>query len=120
MLIALTATEKHPGAMIDRRFGRTGALVVWDGETGCFSYIDNRHNLNAAQGAGIQTAQNVVETGAEILITGHCGPKAFRVLSAAGIRVFTVADVTINEAIRALGQDTLKRLETSDVEGHWV
>ena len=41
------------------------------------------------QGAGIQAAQTVIGRGAEALITGFCGPKAFRVLTAAKVQVLT-------------------------------
>ena len=50
--------------------------------------MDNTPNLNATQGAGIQAAESVAWLGVETLITGHGGPKAFQVLSAAGIKVF--------------------------------
>ena len=75
--------------------------------------------MNAAQGAGIQAAEAVSRLGAECLITGHCGPKAFRTLQAAGIRVYTGAAGTVGEAIAALQQGRLALAEAADVDGHW-
>ena len=74
MLIALTAIEESLQAEVDSRFGRAKKFMIYDIEKGTYSFIDNKQNLNSPQGAGIQSAQNVVETGAEAVITGHCGP----------------------------------------------
>ncbi len=60
---------------------------------------DNEVNLNAAQGAGIQTAQNVALLNVEAVLTGHLGPNAFRALSAAGIKAYTGLQGTVGEAI---------------------
>ena len=82
--------------------------------------IDNRQNLDAAQGAGIQSAQNVVAGGAQALVTGHCGPKAFRVLKAAGVDVYTSDAPTVAAALALFREGTLKKSLDADVEGHWA
>ena len=69
---------------INHSFGRTKKFLVAESDTMEYELADNAQNLNAAQGAGIQSAQNVGETGAEAVITLHLGPKAFKVLSGAG------------------------------------
>ncbi|MFO8056595.1 MAG: NifB/NifX family molybdenum-iron cluster-binding protein [bacterium] len=104
---------------VDQRFGRAPRFILYDTETGDYEAIDNKQNLQAQQGAGIQSAQHVVDTGAEALITGHCGPKAFRVLSSAGISVYTGAGGTVSEAIRAMQAGKLEKAAGPDVEGHW-
>ena len=77
-------------------------------------------NLNLPQGAGIQAAQHLVNNEVEGVITGHCGPKAFRVLSAAGIAVYNCDAQTVSEAIEQFKSGVLKPAESADVEGHWV
>jgi predicted Fe-Mo cluster-binding NifX family protein len=62
---------------LDPRFGRAKYFIVLDTDSGAFSAADNSVNLNPAQGAGIQAGKRVVELGADGLITGHVGPKAF-------------------------------------------
>jgi predicted Fe-Mo cluster-binding NifX family protein len=94
--------------------------VVYDTDSGSFVTIDNEQNLTAAQGAGIQAAQHVVNAGASALITGHTGPKAFKVLSAAGIEIFLSTDATVADAISSWKAGTLTRIVEADVEGHWV
>ncbi|NCB09994.1 MAG: hypothetical protein EOM73_17795, partial [Bacteroidia bacterium] len=47
-----------------------------------FEVIGNDQNLNSVNGAGIQSAQNVVNLKVNAVITGNCGPKAFMILKA--------------------------------------
>ena len=76
--------------------------------------------LNAAQGAGIQAAQTIVKAGAEALVTGHCGPKAFRVLAAAGIKVYNTDASTISEALTRYRAGQLTEATAANVESHWA
>ena len=81
---------------LDARFGRAPRFLIYDLDSKTFEMIDNQQNLNAAQGAGIQSAETVARKGAKALVTGHCGPKAYRVLKAAGIRIYTSAVATVS------------------------
>jgi predicted Fe-Mo cluster-binding NifX family protein len=76
--------------------------------------------MNAAQGAGIQAAERVARLGVESIVTGHCGPKAFQVLSAAGIKVFNTGTESVAAALESYRKGTLKEASTPDVEGHWA
>ena len=105
---------------VDPRFGRASQFLLVDVETGAMTAHDNAQNLNAAQGAGIQAAESVARLGAQAVITGNVGPKAFRVLSAAGIKVFLVKDGTIAEAIARFKKGELSETKESNVEGHWA
>ncbi len=91
-----------------------------DTETGSVQVEDNTQNLNAAQGAGIQAAQNVSRLGAQVLLTGHCGPKAFATLRAAGIQVITGVEGTVGEVVERFKRGELSPSDSPDVEGHWV
>jgi len=48
-----------------------------------FEVIENTQNLDLPHGAGIQAAQNITQYNADMLLTGNCGPKAFKALEAA-------------------------------------
>ena len=119
MKVAVTARGDTPDAEVDPRFGRARAFIVMDTENEGFKVVDNQQNLNAAQGAGIQAAQAVSALSAGAVITGHCGPKAFRALRAAKIDVFTGAAGTVKEAFEKYKRGELKQAENADVEGHW-
>jgi len=116
--IAFTTSGNDLNAPLDSRFGRAPKFLVYDLDTNTFEVIDNQ--LNAAQGAGIQAAEIVARSGAKSLVTGHCGPKAFRVLSAAGIKIFNTDAPTVAAALEQYRAGQLAEANSADVEGHWV
>ena len=120
MIIAISSSGKTLDSPVDPRFGRAPYFITVDSENGAFEAHSNTQNLNAAQGAGIQAAETVSRLGAEVLITGHCGPKAFRTLSAAGINVVTGAEGTVKDAVDAFQAGRLLPSDTPDVESHWA
>ena len=119
MKIAITATGNNMEANVNPRFGRARYLILYDTEGGSFSALDNLEGKNAAQGAGVQAGQNVANAGASALITGNCGPKAFNVLSSAGVKVYIGANGTVREAVDAYKAGTLSPAEAPNVQGHW-
>jgi len=120
MKVAVSSTGETMDSPIDPRFGRAARFILFDTDTGTLETADNSAGLQSAQGAGIQAAETVSRLGAECLITGHCGPKAFRALEAAGIQVFVGAEGTIAQAIEQLGEGRLRRADGPDVGGHWA
>jgi predicted Fe-Mo cluster-binding NifX family protein len=119
MKIAISAEGKSPESPVDTRFGRAKYFIVHDDEPQIWDALDNNQNLQAAQGAGIQSASIVVNAGCTTLITGHCGPKAFAALNKAGLTVYAVAGGTVREAVESFKRGELKKLEAADVDGHW-
>ncbi|MCK4414201.1 MAG: NifB/NifX family molybdenum-iron cluster-binding protein [Candidatus Eisenbacteria sp.] len=119
MKVAVTTAGNDANADVDPRFGRVKNLLIFDTETGEHEILDNSANLGATQGAGIQTAKRVAESGAEALITGHCGPNAFRTLEAAGIQVITGVEGRISDALTRFQEGSLKPANGADVQGHW-
>ena len=82
--------------------------------------IENKQNLDLAQGAGIQAAQTIASHNTDALITGNCGPKAFKVLDAAGIKVIIGARGRIEDVIGRYKKGELEHADSANVEGHWV
>ena len=120
MRIAITAQGKDLESLVDPRFGRAKCFVFVDLQSGNSSFADNTQNLDAAQGAGIQAGTSIVESGAEALITGNVGPKAFAALQAGGIKVYTGASGTVQQAIDQWKAGKLAQACGANVEGHWV
>ncbi|MBN1786928.1 MAG: NifB/NifX family molybdenum-iron cluster-binding protein [Sedimentisphaerales bacterium] len=120
MKIAITSQGQDLSSQIDLRFGRAKFLLVVDTETNAFEVHDNELNLNAVQGAGIQTGQNIANLGAEAVITGNVGPNAFKTLSAASIKIYLAGEQTVADAIEAFKAGKLKEVSQANVEGHWV
>ena len=119
MKVAVTSVDGAIDGMVDERFGRSRKLIVYDRENKACAVIDNSTNMGSAQGAGIQSAQNVINSGALAVISGHLGPKAFRVLRTAGVDIYTVSGKTVAEAIEAFEDGKLTKLNSPDVQGHW-
>ncbi len=117
--IVVTTQSSSPQAEVDPRFGRAAFFLVFDSEGGSPEVHDNKQNLNAAQGAGIQTGQNVAQLGAEVVITGNVGPKAYHLLEEAGIRVFRFAGGTAEEAVQKWKDGQLSQVEGPTQAGHW-
>ena len=118
--IAITAQAKELSSEIDLRFGRAKWLIVVDTETGDLQAHDNVVNLNAVQGAGIQTGQNIANLGVEVVITGNVGPNAFKTLNAAGVRIFLTEQQTVQDAIDLFKAGKLKEVNQANVESHWI
>ena len=120
MKVAVTSQCEDLASEIDPRFGRAKWLIVVDTETGKSEAHNNAVNLNATQGAGIQTGQNIANLGVDAVVTGNIGPNAFRTLNAAGVRIFLAEKQTVDEAINALKAGGLKEVDQANVEGHWA
>jgi predicted Fe-Mo cluster-binding NifX family protein len=120
MKIAITSEGQDLQSLVDTRFGRAQWFIVADLETGEFQAVSNEQNLALPQGAGIQAAENVARQRPSYLITGHCGPKAFRALTATGIRVVVGAEGSVRDVLERFKRGELKPAEGPDVTGHWT
>jgi predicted Fe-Mo cluster-binding NifX family protein len=120
MRLAITSTGEELDSNLDPRFGRTAYFIVVDPETMAFEVVGNSQNLNLPQGAGIQAGKTIADNKVDVLITGHCGPKAFKVLQKAGVKVMTGAGGTVTDAIAQFNNGELEISTESDVDGHWV
>ena len=118
--VVVTATGEGLDAQVDPRFGRAAAFVVVDLESGESFSIDNAAGVSAMGGAGVQAAEKVSRLGAGALITGHCGPNAFRTLNAAGVEIYIGANGTVAEAVEAFENGQLSKAGAPDVGGHWM
>jgi predicted Fe-Mo cluster-binding NifX family protein len=118
MNVAITAQGTELTAPVETRFGRAPYFLLVDTETGHFTVHDNVQNVNAPQGAGIQAAQAIAKLGAQALLTGNVGPKAFATLQAAGIPVYVGMTGTVAQAVEAFGAGRLQLAAQASVTGH--
>lgn len=119
MKVAVTAKGTYLAAEVDPRFGRAPYIMIVDTETMEYEALDNSSNVNAFKGAGIQAATMVVEKGAEVLLTGYCGPNAFRTVQAAGMKVVSDVTGTVEQAIKTFLSGNVQYSENANTEGHW-
>ncbi len=119
MKVAVTAKGVQLSDEVDPRFGRAPYILIVDTETMKFDAIDNNDNVNAFKGAGIQAATMISEKGAEVLLTGYCGPNAFKTVDAAGIKVVSDVTGTVEEAVAAFLAGPVEYSTGANAEGHW-
>ncbi|MDY6969570.1 MAG: NifB/NifX family molybdenum-iron cluster-binding protein [Spirochaetota bacterium] len=119
MKIIITANGSDLDSSVDPRFGRAKGFIIYESDSGEFKYIDNNQNLQAMQGAGIQSAKTIIDSGAKVLLTGNVGPKAYTALSSAKVDIYTGAEGSVKDAIESYNGGRLKKAENANVEGHW-
>jgi predicted Fe-Mo cluster-binding NifX family protein len=118
MRIAITANGPALDAGIDPRFGRCQYFIIVDPETMQFEALENSGAM-AGGGAGISTAQMIAGKGVEAVLTGNCGPNAYEVLSAAGIKVVTGVAGKVQDAIQGYKSGKLQASSQPNVPGHF-
>ncbi len=119
MKVAITAKGTDLTSDVDPRFGRAAYIIIVDTETMNFEVFDNSKNVAAFKGAGIQAATLVADNGAEVLLTGYCGPNAFKTVTAGGVKVVNDITGTIKEAMELFMAGSLKFSADANVDGHW-
>jgi predicted Fe-Mo cluster-binding NifX family protein len=120
MKIAITATGPQLSAELDPRFGRAAYFILVDPDAMTFEVVENTQNLDLPQGAGIQAGKTIAEHQVDVLITGNCGPKAFKVLERAGVKIVVGASGTVADAVAQFKRNQLTPVDSPNVEGHWV
>ncbi len=118
MKIAISANSPDLDTDIDPRFGRCQYLVLVDPDTMNFEAINNSCGMGSG-GAGIATAQLIAGKEVEAVLTGNCGPNAYQVLSAAGIKVVTGVSGKIKDAILSYKSGKLQASLQPNVAGHF-
>jgi len=116
--IAISATGPGLDADVDPRFGRCQYFIIIDAETMQFEALENS-SAAAAGGAGISAAQMVANKGAEVVLTGNCGPNAYQTLSAAGVQVISGVSGTVRDAVQAHKAGKLQPSAQPNVASHY-
>jgi predicted Fe-Mo cluster-binding NifX family protein len=112
--IAITVLNGGDGlqALVDGRFGRASAFLVVDSDSGeIVSTIENT-NVAAAHGAGTGAASLVKSSGAEAVISGRYGPKAFEALQAMQIETWVApTGISAGDALKMLQEGRLEKMQ---------
>ncbi|MBS3763607.1 MAG: 4Fe-4S binding protein [Planctomycetes bacterium] len=118
MEIAVTTTGPNLQDDIDPRFGRCSYFLFVDTDTLDFEAINNP-NATAGGGAGIQSAQMMVDRGVSTVLTGNCGPNAFQVLNSGGIDVIVGVSGNAEDAVQEFKSGALSQSGQANVESHF-
>lgn len=120
MKIAVTVERPDLDAPVDPRFGRAPYFLMVDSDTMAWEAVENKQSLDLAQGAGIQAAQNLLARSPGVVLTGNCGPKAFRVLQAGAVEVCVGVRGTAREVVEGYLAGVYVAAQGPNVEGHWA
>ena len=118
MRIAVSASGPSLDAEVDPRFGRCRYFSIVDPDNMEFEAVENS-GAQAGGGAGIATAQMIAGKGVEAVLTGNCGPNAFQVLSAAGIKVVTGVSGKVKDSVQDYKAGSLQPASQPNVPGHF-
>ena len=116
MKVAVSAAGLGLDAPIDSRMGRCAYLAIFDTQSMTGESVPNRAAWSC-DGSGVSCAQQLVNLGVEVVITGHCGPKGFEVLDKAGIKLMRATKGTAQEAFERCLRGELKEL-TQPTKAH--
>jgi len=117
--VAISCEGPNLDDAVDPRFGRAAGFLIVDADSLEFEYKENGSAQVMSQGAGIQAAQNVAGTGAKVVLTGYVGPKAFKVLQAAGIRIGQNLDnMTARQAMEKFTSGNVDYADAPNRMGH--
>lgn len=118
MKIAVTSTGPTLDDNVEARFGRCPYFLIIDTDTLEIEPIQNP-NISLGGGAGIQSAQMMAEKGVSSVLTGNCGPNAFRVFGAAGINVVTGVTGRVRTAVEQFKAGSLSQASEPNVQSHY-
>ncbi len=119
MKVAVTSKGTTLESAVDPRFGRAEYFIIVDTETFEFDVVDNNKNSNAFKGAGIKAAAAIVDKGADVLLTGFCGPNAYKALHAAGVNVANDAKGSVKDVVDGFNRGDYPFSDSPNTDGHW-
>ena len=110
MKIVFTAKGENWDSPMDPRFGRMDMLVVYDEDSDKLEAIPNNETEMMEHGAGLQTAQKVLDLNPDIIITGNgAGQKALEILKRSNVKMYTGAgEMSLKEAYEAFKDGKLQ------------
>ena len=117
MKIAVSSMGADMKAQVDPRFGRCRHFIVVDPDTMEFESLENS-SAASGEGAGVATGQLLADKGIAAVLTGNCGPNAFNVLEAAGIKVITGVSGTAKDAVADYQAGKLQLNSQPNVASH--
>jgi len=118
MKVIVTAEGQDIDARVDARFGRARYFIIVDTETMEFEAVENAAQYQGG-GAGVQSAQFVVDKDVHTVITGNCGPNSYDILRSASIDVIVGARGTVREAVKMFKTGKFKPKEGPNVGSHF-
>lgn len=117
MKIVITASGKEQNSLTNQHFGRCPYFVFYDAQ--CEDWIfEPNPAAEETSGAGIKAAQYILDKGAEVILTGEVGPKAWQVLESSQVKVYQVPEVSLLEALNIYKEGKAQILNNPTTTAH--
>ena len=114
MKICITSSGDNLDSLIDARFGRCLYFIFVDSDNPTHVDVVPNEGVEAMRGAGVQSAQVVVDQRAEAVITGNVGPNAFGVLMSSGVKIYQgLSGMKVREELDLFNKNKLAKIEES-------
>ncbi len=113
MKLCITTLGLGLDALIDPRFDRCQYFTFIDTDTMEFESIPNLYFDD--RDAGIRSAGFVASRGVKVVLTVEISPKAYQVLTAAGIDLFTGASGSVRDVIEKYKEGKLPTVSIPDL-----
>ena len=110
MKIAIPIDDKSMETSVCSSFGRTPYFLIYDTESKESVYLDNSAAAASQGGAGIKTAQTIVDNKVNALLTPRCGENAAEVLKAANVKLYKTVDASVVNNIKAFNDGQISLL----------
>lgn len=112
MKIAIPIQTKEINSYVNSTFGRTPYFLIYDTDIKEHSFLENS-SASSQGGAGINSAQVLVDNKINVLIAQRCGENAQGVLIKADIPIFSAIQGTAKQNIEAYLSSNLQLLNES-------
>lgn len=103
MFIAIASTGKELTSLVAESFGRSEYFIFFNTDGKNYKALRNPFS-GLLDGAGIQTAQFIIEKNVSAVITGNIGINSMKTLKSADVRIF----ICDNSVVRKVIDDYLK------------
>jgi len=118
MKIAVTSAGLTLHSSVDVKCGRCAYLAIADSRFVLCEALTNP-GRNLGRHAGVQMARLLQERGVNTVLTGNCGPEAFRALHRAGIHVVVGVTGTVRNALECLEGGQLRFARRANVDKYF-
>lgn len=115
MLIAITSDGQDLNSLVSERFGKSPFIIIYETENHSFHSLPNPY-VNIFGGAGIQTAQFIIEKNVTAVITSELESNAFHFLKTAGIKIYCCSKEKVIDIVDKFNDRKLQIIKNGYIE----
>lgn len=110
MLIAITSEGPELNSLVAEKFGKSPFIIFFDTGNNTSESLCNPY-ANLFDGAGIQTAQFIIEHNSSLVITVEIGSNPLRFLNSTGIKVYSCSKKEVRLVVQEFLEEKLSEVE---------